>query len=209
MTALRFSEAYQPTGSLAAIGVLNQLGRPDIEPLEVLVRESVQNCWDAKRDDTRHVVVDIGRRKLDDAETARVRRELFVLSPPGLPLDEILRRPIRLLYFADFQTRGLGGPTRADRDGGGIRDFVDFVRNIGQPPDNASEEAPSATARRRSTSRAAHERSWSTRYARHPTARPSAASWLRPRRKLHRERHTPTPDAIGGGVSRMVSPSPC
>ena len=45
----RYSEVYSPTGGLAAEGVINQLGRPDIESLEVLVREAVQNCWDAKR----------------------------------------------------------------------------------------------------------------------------------------------------------------
>ena len=39
----RFSEQYSATGGLAAEGILNQLGRPNIEPLEVLVREAVQN----------------------------------------------------------------------------------------------------------------------------------------------------------------------
>ena len=54
------------TGGLAAEGVINQLGRPDIEPLEVLVREAVQNCWDAKRPrPSRRSRVEIGRRTLD------------------------------------------------------------------------------------------------------------------------------------------------
>ncbi len=44
-----FSEPYGASGGLAADGILNQLGRPDIEALEVLVREAVQNSWDAKR----------------------------------------------------------------------------------------------------------------------------------------------------------------
>lgn len=131
----RFSEPYRATGGLAAIGVLNQLGRPNIEPLEVLVREAVQNCWDARRPTNRGIRVEIGRRRLDLAAVDALRSNILVDPPPGLPLAAALRPGLETLYFADFGTRGLGGPTRADA-GGDERDFVDFVRNIGQPPDN-------------------------------------------------------------------------
>ena len=60
---------------------------------------------------------------------------MLVDPPPGLPLGaELGGAALQILYFADFGTSGLGGPTRADRPGL-ERDFVDFVRNIGQPPD--------------------------------------------------------------------------
>ncbi|MEV0802467.1 hypothetical protein AB0I34_32545 [Kribbella sp. NPDC050281] len=130
----RYSEPYNATGGLAAEGVLNQLGRPDIEALEVLVREAVQNCWDAKRPDVGSIRVEIGRRIMD-ADQLTTLRERFLVDPPlGLPLADELERGLEILYFADFGTDGLGGPTRADRPGK-KRDFVDFVRNIGQPPD--------------------------------------------------------------------------
>ena len=88
----RYSEPYHATGGLAAEGVLNQLGRPDIEPLEVLVREAVQNCWDAKRRDERGI-------RVDDRTTTprprrarrRVRRSILADPPPGLPLGDELR----------------------------------------------------------------------------------------------------------------------
>ena len=64
----RFSEPYNATGGLAAVGVLNQLGRPDIEPLEVLVREAIQNCWDAKRHDVSRIRVEIGWSTLDSRQ---------------------------------------------------------------------------------------------------------------------------------------------
>src|SRR4051812_8210841 len=132
----RYSEPYNATGGLAAEGVINQLGRPDIEPLEVLVREAVQNCWDAKRQDERGIRVLIGRTRLDLAELDAIRSTLLPDPPPGLPLSEELSPGLELLHFADFGTDGLGGPTRADDQGTGeARDFVDFVRNIGQPPD--------------------------------------------------------------------------
>ncbi|WP_133259383.1 hypothetical protein [Mycobacterium colombiense] len=134
MTLERFSEPYNATGSLAAVGVLNQLGRPDVEPLEVLVREAIQNCWDAKRKDVGGIQVEIGRTVVDAGTVDFIRSTILVDPPPGLGLDEALVEGMQTLYFADFGTHGLGGPTRADQ-AGDPRDFVDFVRNIGQPPD--------------------------------------------------------------------------
>jgi hypothetical protein len=130
----RFSEPYSPTGGLAAEGIINQLGRPDTEPLEVLVREAVQNCWDAKRATAGSIRVEIGRHVLDSDGLGVCRSQLLANPPPGLPLGDELVVGMETLYFADFGTDGLGGPTRADHAGVN-RDFVDFVRNIGQPPD--------------------------------------------------------------------------
>jgi hypothetical protein len=135
MTPLqRYSEPYSATGGLAAEGAINPLGRPDIEPLEVLVREAIQNCWDAKRTTASGIRVEVGRLVLDPEAVAACRRSLLVDPPPGLPLREELIPGLEIVYFADFGTNGLGGPTRADQLGID-RDFVDFVRNIGQPPD--------------------------------------------------------------------------
>ncbi len=134
ITLERFSEAYKATGGLAAVGVLNQLGRPDIEPLEVLVREAVQNCWDAKRQDAARIRVEIGWSTLDSQQIETLRSSILVDPPPGLGLEAVMRDGLQVMYVADFGTHGLGGPTRADR-AGEPRDFVDFVRNIGQPPD--------------------------------------------------------------------------
>jgi hypothetical protein len=132
----RYSERYQPTGSLAAAGVLNQLGRPDAEPLEVLVREAVQNCWDAKRKDVdAPVEVEVGASILDAEMLAVLRERVLPEPPPHLPLAECLAGEVQLLHFADFGTLGLGGPTRADAEATEETDFVDFIRNVGQPPD--------------------------------------------------------------------------
>jgi hypothetical protein len=130
----RFSERYQPTGGLAAEGVLNQLGRPDTEPLEVLVREAVQNCWDAGRGDT-PVEVEFGFRSPDEEMLEALREGVLDDPPPSHPLARSLDGEPDLLYIADFGTSGLGGPTRADAEVGSVTDFIDFVRNVGQPPD--------------------------------------------------------------------------
>lgn len=130
----RFSEPFRATGSLAAPGMVNQLGRPDMEAIEVLVREAIQNCWDARRKGVETVEVEIGAWTLDDATIALLRDRVLPNMPPELPLSSQLAKGLRLLHFADFGTVGLGGPTRADVEDK-VKDFADFVRNIGQPPD--------------------------------------------------------------------------
>ena len=74
---------------------------------------------------------------------------VFAEVPERLPLGPVLRGErlasddedhpggLRLLAISDRGTIGLGGPTRADvASGPGVpRDFVDFLRNVGLPPD--------------------------------------------------------------------------
>lgn len=127
----RYSEPYRATGGLAAVGILNQLGRPDAEALETLVREAVQNCWDAKIRD--RVRVHIGRLTLT-GDRLTAARSLLADPPPGLPVEEALVDGARILFFADEGTHGLHGPVRADEPGI-YRDWVDLVLNVGQPPD--------------------------------------------------------------------------
>ena len=131
----RYSEPYNATGGLAAEGVINQLGRPDIEPLEVLVREAIQNCWDAKRDDSRRYSRR-GRTQVLDAEAVAACTAARCLST---------RRPDSRSRTSSFPgSRSCTSPTSAPTvsaaqpaptSSASIRDFVDFVRNIGQPPD--------------------------------------------------------------------------
>ncbi len=98
------------------------------------MREAIQNCWDARRAAASGIRVEVGRQVLDAEAVVACGRGLLVDPPPGLPLGEELVPGLEILYFADFGTIGLGGPTRADQLGN-ERGFVDFVRNIGQPPD--------------------------------------------------------------------------
>jgi hypothetical protein len=131
-----YPEPFSPTGSMASEGVLNQLGRPRMGPLEVLIREAVQNCWDAKADDSEQVRVGIHLMELDESQRASLSDQFFYHGPPTEGGGEGLREGRRLLLISDRGTTGLGGGLRADRvDGDEPKDFVDFVRNVGQPPD--------------------------------------------------------------------------
>ncbi|MEU4093352.1 hypothetical protein [Streptomyces sp. NPDC026673] len=137
-----FSQPYPPEGASAAEGIRNQLGRPELDLLTVLVRESAQNSWDARLTpspgpvDYRMDIWTVG-----PAHAAAWRELLLEGAPAGpeqFPLRETLKRgPVRVLAVSDRGTRGLGGPTRADNAVGPERDFVSFIRNIGEPRDSA------------------------------------------------------------------------
>ncbi|MFD7708079.1 hypothetical protein [Streptomyces sp. NPDC059786] len=137
------SQSYPPEGASAAEGIRNQLGRPELDLLTILVRESAQNSWDA-RVPSSSVPVDfrIDMWTVGPAHTGTWRELLLAGAPTGrtgdFPLRETLRRgSVRVLAVSDRGTRGLGGPTRADDAVGPERDFVSFIRNIGEPRDTA------------------------------------------------------------------------
>ena len=134
------SERVHATGGIVSEGVLNQLGRPRMDRLTLLVREAGQNSWDAKADDSPTVRFWVALNAIS-AEQSRILRDVVLRErPPGLSLDGVLATdrtvPLRLLVVSDRGTKGLGGPTRADSLEGAddARDFVDFLRNVGEPP---------------------------------------------------------------------------
>ncbi|MFF4163465.1 hypothetical protein [Streptomyces sp. NPDC001741] len=136
-----FSQPYPPEGASAAEGIRNQLGRPELDLLTILVRESAQNSWDARLPASPTPVdYRIDMWTVGPAHTRAWRLLLLDGAPAAgdsFPLNETLRRnSIRVLAVSDRGTRGLGGPTRADTFDA-ERDFVSFIRNIGEPRDTA------------------------------------------------------------------------
>lgn len=138
-----YSQPYPPEGASAAEGIRNQLGRPELDLLTILVRESAQNSWDARlAQPSSPVDYRIDMWTVGPAHAGAWRELLLNGAPAGstetFPLRDTLRRgPVRVLSVSDRGTRGLGGPTRADDAVGAERDFVSFVRNIGEPRDTA------------------------------------------------------------------------
>lgn len=126
-----YAEPFSPTGSLSSEGVKQQLGRPRKDPLEILVREALQNCWDAKRTNSSQVNVTLDLHPFQGSEIA----PLFASDIPESG-ERLILQARRVLVIADTGTSGLGGVLRADQsEADGHQDFVDFLRNIGQPPD--------------------------------------------------------------------------
>ncbi|GAA0547485.1 hypothetical protein [Actinomadura livida] len=136
-----FSEPFRPEGGSVAEGIRKQLGRPDLDLLAILVRESAQNSWDARLAD-RGGTVDyrIDLQVVGPAQRTNWKEILSKGAPLAthLPIRETLNRSIiRLMSISDRGTSGLGGPTRADKAVTTNLDFVSFVRNIGAPRDRA------------------------------------------------------------------------
>src|SRR5688500_11387583 len=83
-----YSQRFRPDGGITAEGLRNQLGRPSLSVLTVLVRESAQNSWDAKHADE----VDY---RLDLVTVSPVHRQAWVeLLAPGAPDDPAASRAI-------------------------------------------------------------------------------------------------------------------
>lgn len=132
-----FSERYSALGNISGEGLSRVLGAPTLDAHRILVREAVQNSWDARADDA----VPLSRmqlRSLRRRETTFLREEVLSARPAGTAaaqrLEEVLSaETIRVLEISDFNTTGLGGPSRADvvSSADEAADFVDFVRNVG------------------------------------------------------------------------------
>lgn len=135
------SEAVTPTGNILPQGIINQLGRPSLDILAILVREAVQNSWDARASDNTPVHFGMSGWALTEKQRHILQNFVFAQSPPSssLALRELLEseQPLYGLAVYDRGTVGLRGPTRADvsASGDGDRNFVNFLRNVGQPSD--------------------------------------------------------------------------
>jgi hypothetical protein len=135
------SEAYAPTGNISGIGVERSLGTPTLDRLQLVIREAVQNSWDARLDDEAALRFYIRLRSLTKEQRATLRGLLSDLPPAGDSVQQIRRSlhkdDLCVLELADFGTTGLGGPVRADRTASPDEpaDFANFFRNVGSPRD--------------------------------------------------------------------------
>ena len=126
------SEQFPRHGALAAEGFSKLLGRPSLDSLTVLVRETAQNSWDARLARS-SVHFSIDGFTLDDRQWSVLANNVFAdLPPDGLPLAGSLEKEgLAVLVISDRHTLGLGGPTRADRPTDGPTDYIDLLMNVG------------------------------------------------------------------------------
>ena len=105
-------------GGFEATGFLSILGQPKLRPVELLVRETAQNSWDA-RIGKLTVSMEFSGINCDSNDIAHdtLRNEVFLNRPsknifPGLSTS-LDKREIPLLIVRDWNSHGLGGPTSA------------------------------------------------------------------------------------------------
>ena len=135
------SELFSATGGAAAEGVSNQLGRPRADRFTLMVREAVQNSWDARIQSAGGVHFQLDGHLLGDDLRQTLTEKIFASAPTSIDIRSRLlgKESFPILTVSDFGTRGLGGPTRGDVVPlpGEHTNFVDFMRYIGRPPNRA------------------------------------------------------------------------
>ncbi len=138
------SERFTASGGIEASGVRRLLGKPRLPHHEILLREAGQNSLDAAVASQGEVRFHVGIRTLAGDEAAALAARVFGRRPAGSASADLLGdyldgEALQVLEIADYGTRGLGGPTRADVPvtAGDHADFVNFIRNIGAPRDQA------------------------------------------------------------------------
>ncbi|PYE19542.1 hypothetical protein DFR67_103455 [Williamsia limnetica] len=130
-----WSQRVAAEGSTASEGIRRQLGKPQLDPLTVLIREAAQNSCDAALPGDGDVDFNVQIRRLTGNRLANWTK--FLLPEPAgsaLGIEQALAGESRILTISDRGTTGLGGPLRADEPtrAGERADFVKFIRNVGE-----------------------------------------------------------------------------
>ena len=134
-----YAQPFRADGGITAEGLRNQLGRPSLPLLTVLVRESAQNSWDARTGPEVRFSMDLG--SVGPGMIGEWRALLGSGMPTAghkqFPLRPLLHRSsFRCLSISDRGTAGLGGPTRSDRIADASqRNWLSFVLNSGEVRD--------------------------------------------------------------------------
>lgn len=132
------SEVFPATGGASAEGISNQLGRPRADRFTLLVREAIQNSWDARLNAAGGVRFEITGCFLSRDARQALLDTIFHDVPANLPVRTRLAdsSDFAVLAIRDFGTKGMGGPTRGNivPRPGEATNFVDFMRYSGRPP---------------------------------------------------------------------------
>lgn len=131
-----FRHPWEATGSGDAKSIQKAMGKTTLDLWSVLLRESLQNSWDARQGG--HIAFHVCDTLLSEEQTGVLVHDLFWELPPRGASRQIPQKVsggrLRVLTISDYGTTGLGGPIRANIEPaeGERADFADFVRNFGR-----------------------------------------------------------------------------
>ncbi len=130
------SEKFRPEGGAIAQAMTKALGTPRLDNMSVLVRESVQNSWDARRRDRKSQTVEFDAKieRFSKSQLETLRNVVFSDCPGSHPLEAELKGEVRRLVLQDRGTVGLGGPVFMEplKNEGQPRNFLRFFRLFGR-----------------------------------------------------------------------------
>lgn len=135
-----FAEPYSAQGNIDARAAARAIGRPRLDAWDVFLRETLQNSWDARLNESNGVTYSVDGYWPTPEQIGVMRSVVFPQLLDGSPLKEYLDADLDdqpVLVVTDSGTKGLGGPTRADLVTDEATDFVDFVRNVGRAAEKA------------------------------------------------------------------------
>jgi len=140
----------EPVGALGGMGgrgAKKVLGAPKASVLETVVREAVQNSWDAR--EKRNGPVQFG---VEAYSLTRGQREALAEAlgdgpkqEPRVPDLPKMSEPLDAIAIFDRGTKGLGGEPRPDAADGKDGDFARFVFSIGETKPDDGEVAAGGT----------------------------------------------------------------
>lgn len=123
-----FAQPIGDFGDITGTGLGNLLGAPRASAIETMLREALQNSWDARLPGVDHIEFDVEYRRLNEHEVSHLRRSVLRNLPPGVTISETPS----VLILSDRNTRGLAGPVRPSSVSEDYRDFVNFVYMVGE-----------------------------------------------------------------------------
>lgn len=134
MPLLLMSEPYSPAGSMAASTLTRAVRNTSLDEWSILLRETLQNSVDARLNSVKAVHFQVTIDYATVTQRSVLQKEVFAEAAYKVDLlQKVLKRPqLPLLTITDWETRGLGGPTRADTDTTERTDFRDFFLNVGR-----------------------------------------------------------------------------
>ncbi|MFC4138525.1 MULTISPECIES: hypothetical protein [unclassified Microbacterium] len=135
ITTLNWFPKQFRAGDMDGTGGDRLLGRTDLAPLEVLVRETAQNSWDARRDGaTPHFGLHL--RRVDFRLRADLNRLFEGSRRPGRQRTPEATN-LHVLEVFDRGTSGLDGPTDLSPVASGVPcNYQDLILKVGVPRDD-------------------------------------------------------------------------
>jgi hypothetical protein len=105
-----------------------------LDEWSVLLRETLQNSVDARLSNSRPIHFHVTLDQATPEQRATLKEDVFkdIPSPQKHLRQAINRADLPILIIADWETRGLCGPTRADLETQERADFRDFFLNVGR-----------------------------------------------------------------------------
>jgi hypothetical protein len=131
-----FGEKSPPMGGIRGRGIATLLRANRLDDLSVMVREVVQNSWDARLSDTETVKVDFSCWSLNDRQHTTLN-DLIGDLPRSTAFSDVAsskeRPDLRILAVRDSNCHGLDGPTLGDEAITGAKNrYISFVLNVGE-----------------------------------------------------------------------------